>query len=138
MQACILLIVRALAATIGVWWSEAKQPDRDFSKHDIAVLFVGGFGASMLFGTFIGAAADKLGRKRLCLVYCVLYLLSCMTKHARDYNMLMMGRVLGGIATSLLFSSFESRARAESRAARKAGGMSSETRPRTTSILCVR
>ena len=79
-----------------------------FSKHDIAVLFVGGFGASMLFGTFIGAAADKLGRKRLCLVYCVLYLLSCMTKHARDYNMLMMGRVLGGIATSLLFSSFES------------------------------
>ena len=56
-----------------------------FSKHDIAVLFVGGFGASMLFGTFIGAAADKLGRKRLCQVYCVLYLLSCVTKHARDY-----------------------------------------------------
>ena len=79
-----------------------------FSKHDIAVLFVGGFGASMLFGTFIGAAADKLGRKRLCQVYCVLYLLSCVTKHARDYWVLMLGRVLGGIATSLLFSSFES------------------------------
>ena len=79
-----------------------------FSKHDIAVLFVGGFGASMLFGTFIGAAADKMGRKKLCQVYCVLYVLSCVTKHARDYNMLMLGRVLGGIATSLLFSSFES------------------------------
>lgn len=79
-----------------------------FSKHEIAVLFVGGFGASMLFGTFIGAAADKLGRKRLCLVYCVLYFLSCITKHARDYWVLMLGRVLGGIATSLLFSSFES------------------------------
>ena len=79
-----------------------------FSKHDIAVLFVGGFGASMLFGTFIGAAADKLGRKKLCQVYCILYTLSCVTKHARDYHMLMLGRVLGGIATSLLFSSFES------------------------------
>ena len=79
-----------------------------FSKHEIAVLFVGGFGASMLFGTFIGAAADTLGRKRLCLVYCVLYFLSCITKHARDYWVLMLGRVLGGIATSLLFSSFES------------------------------
>jgi len=79
-----------------------------FSKHDIAVLFVGGFGASMLFGTFIGAAADKLGRKRLCQVYCILYFLSCVTKHARDYWVLMVGRVLGGIATSLLFSSFES------------------------------
>lgn len=62
----------------------------------------------MLFGTFIGAAADKLGRKRLCQVYCVLYLFSCVTKHARDYWILMLGRVLGGIATSLLFSSFES------------------------------
>ena len=79
-----------------------------FSKHDIAVLFVGGFGASMVFGTFVGAAADKLGRKRLCQLYCVLYILSCVTKHARDYNMLMLGRVLGGVATSLLFSSFES------------------------------
>lgn len=79
-----------------------------FSKPDIAVLFVGGFGASMLFGTFIGAAADKMGRKKLCLVYCVLYLLSCATKHGRDYWVLMVGRVLGGVATSLLFSSFES------------------------------
>ena len=66
-----------------------------FSKHDIAVLFVGGFGASMLFGTFIGAAADKMGRKRLCQVYCILYILSCATKHARHYNVLMLGRVLG-------------------------------------------
>ncbi len=79
-----------------------------FSKHDIAVLFVGGFGASMVFGTFAGAAADKLGRKRLCQLYCVLYILSCVTKHARHYWILMLGRVLGGIATSLLFSSFES------------------------------
>jgi len=79
-----------------------------FSKHDIAVLFVGGFGASMVFGTFAGAAADKLGRKRLCQLYCVFYFLSCVTKHARHYWILMLGRVLGGIATSLLFSSFES------------------------------
>ena len=41
-----------------------------FSKHDIAVLFVGGFGSSMVFGTFAGAAADRLGRKRACQLYC--------------------------------------------------------------------
>lgn len=79
-----------------------------FSKHDIAVLFVGGFGASMIFGTFVGAAADKMGRRRLCLLYCILYIMSCATKHAQDYWILMVGRVLGGVATSLLFSSFES------------------------------
>lgn len=36
------------------------------------------------------------------------YTLSCMTKHWGVYGVLMMGRVLGGIATSLLFSAFES------------------------------
>ena len=108
-----------------------------FSSHDIAVLFVGGFGASMVFGTFVGAMADKMGRKRACQLYCVLYvsrqprsppagtrhcavsllrapsgaaaqILSCVTKHAKDYWVLMLGRMLGGVATSLLFSSFES------------------------------
>jgi MFS family permease len=79
-----------------------------FSSHDIAVLFVGGFGSSMLFGTFAGAAADRIGRKKCGLLYAVLYILSCMTKHFKDYSMLMVGRVLGGIATSLLFSTFES------------------------------
>lgn len=79
-----------------------------FSKHDIAVLFIGGFGASMVFGTFVGILSDKLGRKRSCIAYCVLYIISCCTKHAKDYNTLMLGRVTGGIATSLLFSAFES------------------------------
>jgi len=79
-----------------------------FSKHDIAVLFVGGFGASMIFGTIVGAMADRLGRKRMCQLYCLLYIGSCVTKHSNDYYTLMLGRVLGGIATSLLFSAFES------------------------------
>jgi len=79
-----------------------------FSKHDIAVLFVGGFGASMIFGTFVGAAADKMGRRKFCQLYCLLYITSCATKHANHYWVLMLGRVLGGIAASLLFSSFDS------------------------------
>ena len=34
-----------------------------FNQHDIAVLFVAGFGSSMIFGTFIGSLADRFGRK---------------------------------------------------------------------------
>ena len=48
-----------------------------------------------------------MGRRRLCCLYCILYILSCVTKHASDYWFLMLGRILGGVATSLLFSSFE-------------------------------
>ncbi|KAG4975844.1 hypothetical protein AAZX31_13G024400 [Glycine max] len=48
------------------------------------------------------------GRKRACVTYCITYILSCITKHSPQYKVLMLGRILGGIATSLLFSSFES------------------------------
>ncbi|VAH05311.1 unnamed protein product [Triticum turgidum subsp. durum] len=79
-----------------------------FDKGDIGRLFIAGFGSSMLFGTIVGSLADKQGRKRACITYCITYILSCITKHSPQYRILMIGRVLGGIATSLLFSAFES------------------------------
>ncbi|MBA0856583.1 hypothetical protein Goshw_000251 [Gossypium schwendimanii] len=79
-----------------------------FGKGDIGQLFIAGFGSSMLFGTIVGSLADKQGRKRACITYCITYILSCITKHSPEYRILMIGRVLGGIATSLLFSAFES------------------------------
>ena len=75
---------------------------------DIGVLFIAGFGSSMVFGTFVGSACDKAGRRNGCVGYAIIYSLSCVTKHSPDYWVLMFGRLLGGIATSLLFSAFES------------------------------
>ncbi|KAK8495923.1 hypothetical protein V6N12_012515 [Hibiscus sabdariffa] len=71
-------------------------------KGEIGHLFIAGFGSSMLFGTVVGSLADKRGRKRACVTYCIAYILSCITKHSPQYKVLMLGRVLGGIATSLL------------------------------------
>jgi MFS family permease len=79
-----------------------------FSKSDIALLFIVGFGSSLVFGTIVGSAADKYGRRLLCLVFGLTYGASCLTKHIADFNVLLVGRLLGGIATSILFSSFES------------------------------
>ncbi|ESR52486.1 Major facilitator superfamily domain-containing protein 5 [Citrus sinensis] len=79
-----------------------------FGKGEIGQLFIAGFGSSMLFGTLVGSLADKQGRKRACVTYCITYMLSCVTKHSSEYKILMLGRILGGIATSLLFSAFES------------------------------
>lgn len=79
-----------------------------FSREDNASLFVAGFGSSALFGTFVGSLADKYGRRNFAGLYCVLYLMSCLTKHFKSFWMLMVGRITGGIATSLLFSVFDS------------------------------
>mmetsp|Transcript_21315 Transcript_21315/g.25664 ORF Transcript_21315/g.25664 Transcript_21315/m.25664 type:complete len:466 (-) Transcript_21315:639-2036(-) len=79
-----------------------------YSKGDIGKLFIAGFGSSMIFGTIVGSLADKYGRKKMALCYVITYVLSCATKHSPDYYVLMLGRFFGGIATSLLFSAFES------------------------------
>jgi len=78
-----------------------------FKSHEIAELFVAGFGSSLVFGCFVGTFTDKFGRKKCCILYCILYIISCMTKHFKVYSILMIGRVTGGIATSMLFSCFE-------------------------------
>jgi MFS family permease len=78
-----------------------------FSKGEIGQLFIAGFGASMIFGTVVGGFADKYGRKANCLIFVVLYSISCVTKHFNNYWMLMLGRLVGGISTSILYSAFE-------------------------------
>ncbi len=79
-----------------------------YSTGDIGKLFIAGFGASMIFGTIVGSLADRYGRKRAALTYVATYIASCITKHWSDYGVLMLGRFFGGIATSLLFTAFES------------------------------
>ncbi|KAK4534046.1 hypothetical protein CDCA_CDCA01G0071 [Cyanidium caldarium] len=78
-----------------------------FGKRDIALLFITGFGSSMVFGTYAGSLADQLGRKTMAMAYGVTYALSCATKHSRNFYVLLLGRALAGVATSLLFSVFE-------------------------------
>lgn len=104
------LFVWALA--IGADWLQgpyvyALYASYGFSGGEIAQLFVAGFLASMLFGTVVGALADAWGRKCCAVIYCVCYICSCVTKHSNLYHVLLLGRILGGVATSLLFSTFE-------------------------------
>ena len=79
-----------------------------FNQQQIAELFVCGFGSSMIVGTFVGGLADKYGRRLMCVVYSVCYIVACCTKLVPEYWTLMLGRFLSGISTSLLFSVFES------------------------------
>jgi len=100
-----------LLATLSDWlqgpYVYALYSDYKYSQHDIAVLFVAGFGSSMVFGSFIGGMADWGGRRLFIVVFALIYAASCLTKHFKNFNVLMLGRLLGGIATSLLFSVFE-------------------------------
>ena len=99
-------------ATLADWlqgpYVYALYADYGFSKAEIGQLFVVGFGTSAVVGPIVGSFADSYGRKKSCLLYCLLYIVTCLTKHINDYRVLMLGRVTGGVGTSILFSSFDS------------------------------
>ncbi|KAJ3148636.1 Molybdate-anion transporter [Geranomyces michiganensis] len=104
------LLVYALVMTADWLQGPSTYPLYKFYGYDlaeIAILFVVGFLSSAIFGTLIGSFADKAGRKLACLVFCAIYSLSCLTKLSPNFTVLLFGRLLGGISTSLLFSVFE-------------------------------
>jgi len=75
---------------------------------NISALFLTGFLSGAIFAPFLGSLVDKFGRKRSCIVYCLLEVVINWLEHYSNFNTLLLGRVLGGISTNLLFSAFES------------------------------
>ena len=92
------------------------------TEAEIGRLYIAGFGSSLSLGTYIASLADVQGRKAACGWYCVACSLSCLSKNFSSYYILMLGRVFGGIATSLLFSAFEAWCVAEAGARHVSGG----------------
>jgi len=79
-----------------------------FIDTQIAIIYVCGFVSSVIFGTYAGFLVDAWGRKKLCMLFTVLYSICCITKLSRTFSVLLAGRIIGGMSTSLLFSSFDS------------------------------
>lgn len=74
----------------------------------IPQLFTTGFVSGGVAGAVVGSLADAYGRRAACLAFCVAYTVSCLlTAGPPSLPLLFLGRVLGGISTSLLFSVFE-------------------------------
>ena len=73
-----------LLATMSDWlqgpYVYALYSDYGFEQHEIAQLFVAGFGSSMIFGSFVGGIADQGGRKLFVIIFALVYLASCITK----------------------------------------------------------
>jgi Na+/melibiose symporter-like transporter len=73
-----------LFATLSDWlqgpYVYALYSSYGFGQHEIAQLFVAGFGSSMIFGSFIGGMADWGGRKKFVILFAVVYAASCLTK----------------------------------------------------------
>eukprot|EP00956_Cyclotella_meneghiniana_P026684 scaffold58286_cov68-Cyclotella_meneghiniana.AAC.6 len=73
----------------------------------VSRLFLTGFASTALFGPLVGRLCDSYGRKAGTLAFSLLYSLGAYSTKSPLLGVLLMGRVLGGIGTSLLFSAPE-------------------------------
>ena len=74
----------------------------------VSKLFLTGFASTALFGPLVGRASDSKGRKRGTLAFALLYSLGAASTKSNLLTVLLLGRVMSGIGTSLLFSAPES------------------------------
>lgn len=73
----------------------------------MAALYAAGFISGAISASFAGELADRYGRRLACLVYCGSYVVTCATMFSDDLAVLFVGRLCGGVSTTLLFSVFE-------------------------------
>ncbi|KAK6859900.1 major facilitator superfamily domain containing protein 5 [Apiospora arundinis] len=81
--------------------------EKNLPEKMVAALYAAGFVSGGISASFAGGLADRFGRKRACLLYCGLYIITCLTMLSNSLPVLFFGRLTGGVSTTLLFSVFE-------------------------------
>ncbi|KIK00469.1 hypothetical protein K443DRAFT_7666 [Laccaria amethystina LaAM-08-1] len=79
-----------------------------FPERLVAMLFFTGLVSAGLAAPLVGVWVDEHGLRLLCMVFCITYSLSCVRITLPFLPIPLLGRPLGGVSTSILFSAFES------------------------------
>lgn len=80
----------------------------DDIEKGLQLMYVLGYTAAMVSSLFSGILVDRFGRKRGCICCCALYFMSCLSVRANSVNVLIFGRLFGGVASTLFHTAFES------------------------------
>ncbi|EDU49331.1 major facilitator superfamily domain containing protein 5 [Pyrenophora tritici-repentis Pt-1C-BFP] len=104
----IYLLVNAADWLQGPYIYPIYKDEKGLPEELVAFLFLTGFIAAGVSASFAGGLADRYGRKAACLGYCVIYSLSCATLLTNNIYVLFLGRILGGVCGTILWSVFES------------------------------
>ncbi|KAL9011930.1 MAG: hypothetical protein Q9173_003267 [Seirophora scorigena] len=83
------------------------KDEKHLSEPTVARLFTTGFLAGAASAFFVGSLADRYGRRSACLVCCATIVLSCLSVLSDDIRVLFVGRALGGLGTTLMYTVFE-------------------------------
>ncbi|KAF1965062.1 DUF791-domain-containing protein [Bimuria novae-zelandiae CBS 107.79] len=104
----VFLLVNGADWLQGPYIYPIYKDEKGLAESTVALLFMVGFLSGGISASFAGTIADRFGRKAACLAYCVFYSFSCLTLLTNRIEVLFLGRVLGGVSGTLLYSVFES------------------------------
>ncbi|KAG7138298.1 Molybdate-anion transporter like protein [Verticillium longisporum] len=101
------------ALAVGADWLQGPhiyamyKYEKQLPEKLVAALYAAGFISGAVSASFAGGLADRYGRRLACLIYCATYILTCLSMVFDNIIVLFLGRLSGGISTTLLYSVFE-------------------------------
>ncbi|CZS90269.1 hypothetical protein WAI453_004249 [Rhynchosporium graminicola] len=104
----IYLLVNGADWLQGPYIYPIYKEEKQLPEEIVAALFMIGFIAAAVSATFTGTLADRFGRRRACLAFCLTYSLSCISLVSNNIVILFIGRCLGGMSATLMYTVFES------------------------------
>ncbi|KAI0533585.1 hypothetical protein GGR58DRAFT_516796 [Xylaria digitata] len=84
------------------------RTEKTLDEATVATLYISAYVAAAVSALFTGYLTDRFGRRRACLVFCGVHSLAAVSVCFDGLAILILGRVLGGIALTLLWTAFES------------------------------
>eukprot|EP00249_Psilotum_nudum_P016047 c25631_g1_i2 orf=230-1588(+) len=102
-----IFFLASVAEGLQFVYGEALYQSNGLKRENMASLLAVGYLSSLFVGTFLGIATDCIGRKKACIFYGLLQLVSSLAKQSTRYRVLLFGSVSQGLATSLYSCTFE-------------------------------
>ncbi|KAG6557965.1 hypothetical protein Mapa_000144 [Marchantia paleacea] len=94
-------------------YGEAVYEHYGYARREIGILIVTVHASSLFLGTFLGVAADCIGRRRATIFCGLLQLVGCLARQSRNFYVLCLANVCHGLAISLFPTALEAWLNAE-------------------------
>ncbi|KAL2631766.1 hypothetical protein R1flu_016452 [Riccia fluitans] len=82
-------------------YREALYEHYGFGRRDIGIFVVTVHVSALIIGTFLGAAADCIGRRKASIICGLLQLVGCLVRYSQNFYLLCVANVCHGLAISL-------------------------------------
>uniref|UniRef100_A0A0D6R4E6 Major facilitator superfamily (MFS) profile domain-containing protein n=1 Tax=Araucaria cunninghamii TaxID=56994 RepID=A0A0D6R4E6_ARACU len=108
-QRVFLAVYFLAAVTEGLQavYGESLYQQYGVGREDMAMLFSSGYLVSLFLGTFLGVISDFVGRKKACIVFCILHIIGSLARLSGKYHSICVGTASIALASSLFSCTFE-------------------------------